>query len=171
MQHHFLAVSQFIRTLKNLDAILGKATAQAEARKFDVNNFCATRLFPDMLPFVSQIRIACDHAKSAAALLSGKEAPRHEDSETTMADLRARIGKVLAYLETFTAADFEQTTGATVIKLPNRPGKALLADDYLFSRQIPNFFFHVNMAYALLRHGGVEIGKTDYLGALNFIEV
>ena len=88
MQHYYLTVRQFIRTLKNLDTILEKATRQAEARKFDVNNFCASRLFPDMLPFVAQIRIACDTAKGTAANLAGVEAPRHEDNETTMADLR-----------------------------------------------------------------------------------
>ena len=164
-------IKQFARTLRNLDAVLDKATKHAEARKFDVNNFCSARLFPDMLPFVAQIRIACDHAKSAAANLSGKEAPRHEDNETTVAELRGRIAKVVAYLETFTAADFQRTTPETLMKIPNRPGKALPADEYLFARQLPNFFFHVATAYALLRHGGVEVGKSDYLGPLDFVEV
>jgi len=164
-------IRQFARTLRNLDAVLDKATKYAESRKFDVNNFCATRLFPDMLPFVSQIRIACDHAKSAAANLSGKDAPKHEDTETTMPELRARIAKCLAYLDTFTAADFERTTPETMIRLPNRPGKGLRAAEYLYARQIPNFFFHVTTAYNLLRHGGVDIGKNDYLGTLAFVEL
>jgi hypothetical protein len=164
-------VKQFARTLRNLDAVLDKATKHAEARKFDVNNFCSARLFPDMLPFVAQIRIACDHAKSVAANLSGKQAPKHEDTETTMAELRGRIAKCLDYLDTFTAADFEATKADTLIRLPNRPGKALPAEEYLYSRQIPNFFFHVTTAYDLLRHGGVEIGKSDYLGPLGFVDV
>jgi len=163
-------VKQFARTLRNLDAVLEKAVKHAEARKFDVNNFCSARLFPDMLPFVAQIRIACDQAKAAAANLSGKEAPKHEDTETTMADLRARIGKCLAFLDTFTADDFKSVKPDTMIRLPNRPGKAIAAEEYLYARQIPNFFFHVTTAYDLLRHGGVEIGKSDYLGTLGFVD-
>jgi uncharacterized protein len=168
---YYLAIRQFGRTLRNLDAILGKAQAYAQARKFNVDNFCAARLHPDMLPFVSQIRIACDHAKSAAAFLSGKEAPKHEDNETTFEELRGRIAKCLAYLDTFTAEDFARTSAQTLIKLPRYPGTALGADEYLFGRQIPNFFFHVTTAYALLRAGGVEIGKTDFIGALDTIKV
>jgi hypothetical protein len=168
VSYYYLTVRQFIRTLKNLDAILEKATRQAEARKFDVNNFCATRLFPDMLPFVAQIRIACDTAKGTGANLAGVEAPRHEDNEVTMADLRARIAKCVAYLETLRAADFERTKPDTLIK--HRPDKIIPADEYLFARQIPNFYFHVTTAYALLRHGGIDIGKSDYLGPLGFVE-
>jgi hypothetical protein len=166
---YYLAIRQFARTLRNLDGILGKATAYAQARKFDVNNFCTARLAPDMLPFVVQIRIACDHAKSAAANLSGKEAPKHEDNETTMEELRGRIAKCLAYLDTFTAEDFAKTTPQTVVKLARPPGAGVSADEYLFARQIPNFYFHVTAAYALLRAGGVEIGKTDFVGPLNII--
>jgi hypothetical protein len=167
--HHFLVVKQFARTLRNLDTVLEKAIKHAEAHKYDVNNFISARLFPDMLPFVVQVRIACDNAKAAAANLSGKEAPKHEDTETTVAELRGRIAKCLAYLDTFTAADFEGSAQRQ-IRLPNRPGKYLLADEYVFGRQIPNFYFHVVTAYNLLRHGGVEIGKTDYIGQLGFIE-
>jgi uncharacterized protein len=169
---YYLAIRQFARTLKNLDSILEKAQRYAQAKKFDVNNFCTARLFPDMLPFVVQIRMACDQAKGAAALLSGKEAPRHEDSETTFEELRGRIAKCLAYLDTFTAKDFEKTTSQTVVKLVRPTGtKGLLADEYLLARQIPNFFFHVTTAYALLRQGGVDVGKGDYLGTLNLIDV
>jgi uncharacterized protein len=167
---YHLTIRQFMRTLKNLDAILAKAEAHAEARKFDVNNFFEARLFPDMLPFSVQVRIACDTAKGTAANLAGKEAPKHEDTETTVAELRGRIGKCLAYLETLTAKDFERTTPDTLIKLPNRPGKALRANEYLFARQIPNFYFHATTSYDILRKGGVEIGKSDYLGPLEFID-
>ena len=160
-------VRQFVRTLKNLDAILEKATAHAQQRKFDVNNFCTARLSPDMLPFLVQVRIACDHAKTTAALLAGKEAPKHEDNETTMEQLRARIAKCVAYLDTLQESDFAATKSDTVIKLTNPAGKTLLADEYLLGRQIPNFFFHVTTAYALLRQGGVELGKKDFIGPLN----
>jgi hypothetical protein len=167
--HYYLAIRQFARTLKQLDGVLEKAVKHAEARKFDVNNLFGARLYPDMLPFAAQVRIACDNAKAAAANLSAKEAPVHEDSETTVPQLRERIGKCLAYLATFTAADFERS-GQVSVRLPRHPGKFLRADEYLFGRQIPNFYFHVVTAYALLRHAGVEIGKSDYLGPLDFIE-
>jgi hypothetical protein len=167
----FPVIKQFGRTLRNLDAVLEKAMKYAEARKFDVNNFVNARLFPDMLPFAAQIRIACDQAKSAAANLSGKEAPKHEDNETTVVELRGRIAKCLAYLDTFTAADFARAKPDAMLRLPNRPGKAIAAEEYLYARQIPNFFFHVTTAYNLLRHGGVEVGKADYLGQLGFIDV
>ena len=166
--YYYLTIRQFIRSLKNLDAILEKATRQAEARKFDVNNFCTARLFPDMLPFVAQIRIACDTAKGTAANIAGTEAPRHEDNETTVAELRARIGKCVSYLETFRATDFEKVKPDTLVK---HRDKTIPADEYLFGRQIPNFYFHVVTAYDLLRHGGVEIGKSDYLGQLALVEV
>lgn len=166
---YYLAIRQFARTLKNLDAVMEKAQHHAEARKFDVNNFCTARLYPDMLPFVAQIRIACDYAKGTAAALSGKEAPRHEDNETTFEQLRGRIATCLAYVNTFTAQDFAETKADTVVKVSYPPGKAMLADEYLLGRQIPNFFFHATTAYGLLRQGGVEIGKLDFLGSLNFI--
>ena len=166
----YRVVKQFARTLRNLDGVLEKAVKHAEARKFDANNFVTARLFPDMRPFAFQIQTACDNAKNAAANLSGKAAPRHEDTETTMAELRARIAKCLAFLDTFTAADFEATRADTMIRLPNRPGKALPAEEYLYARQMPNFYFHVTTAYDLLRHGGVEIGKSDYLGPLGFVD-
>ena len=168
--HYFLVVRQMMRSLRVLDSILDKAAKYAEARKFDVNNFCTARLFPDMLPFVAQIRIACDQAKAAASNLSGKEAPKHEDTETTVPELRARIGKCLAYLDTFTSADFEKVKPDTMVRMPNRPGKAIAAAEYLYARQIPNFFFHTTTAYNLLRHGGVEVGKSDYLGPLGFVD-
>lgn len=169
MSHHFLAIKQFARTLKNLDAILEKAQRHAEARKFNVDNFLTARLAPDMLPFTSQIRIACDSAKGAAAGLSGKENPKHEDNETTFAELRGRIAKCVAFLDSFTSADFERTSAETVVKNATR-GKSMRADEYLFTRQIPNFYFHVAMTYALLRHGGVEVGKADYLGPLDLLD-
>ena len=168
--HYFLVVRQMMRSLRVLDSILDKAAKHAEARKFDVNNFCSARLFPDMLPFLAQVRIACDIAKATAANLSGKDVPRHEDNETTFADLRARIAKCVGVLETFTADDFARTNATTMVRLPNKPGKAIAADEYLFARQIPNFYFHVVTAYDLLRHGGVEIGKSDFFGALEFVD-
>jgi hypothetical protein len=163
---YHLAIQQFVRTLNNLDAILGKAQAYAETRKFDVNNFVQARLAPDMLPFSTQIQIACDAAKAAASNLSGKEAPKHEDNEKTIAELRERIGKCRQFLESLRAEDFQKTTPKTKVLASPRHNKWMLADDFLWGRQVPNFFFHVTTAYAILRAGGVDIGKSDYLGQL-----
>jgi len=170
---YHLIIRQFMRSLKNLDTIMEKAEKHADARKFDVNNFLTQRLSPDMLPFVAQIRIACDSAKAAASNVAGKTAPAHEDNEKTFGELRGRITKCLGYLETLSAKDFEQTKADQPVKLPdrpNRPGKTLRAEEYLIARQIPNFYFHVVTAYDILRQGGVEIGKNDYLGTLEFLE-
>ncbi len=167
---YYLAVRQFIRTLKNLDTILDKAAKHAQSKNYSPDNFVEIRLFPDMLPFAAQIRIVCDMAKATAANLSGKEAPKHEDNEKTFEELRGRVAKVLAYLETFTEADFAKTNAKAVVKVAAPKGKAMHADEYLFGRQIPNFFFHVTTAYNLLRKSGVELGKLDYLGNLNRLD-
>jgi len=167
---YYLAIRQFARSLKNLDVVIEKAQAYAKGRNFDVNNYCQTRMFPDMLPFLAQVRIACDVAKFTAAGLAGKEAPRHEDTETTIEELRGRIAKCLAYLDTLKEQDFANTKADTKCKIAYPPGKALAADEFLFARQLPNFYFHVVTAYDLLRAGGVEVGKGDYLGALNLLE-
>jgi hypothetical protein len=167
---YFQAVRQFSNTLKALDSWLTKAELHAEARKFDVNNFCNTRLAPDMLPLIVQVRIACDHAKGMAASLAGKTPPKHEDNETTFAELHARIAKCQAFLESLSANDFEQTTSKSTIKVSYPAGKAMTADDFLWSRQVPNFYFHITTIYALLRHGGVDLGKVDYLGQINLFD-
>lgn len=167
---YYLAIQQFVRTLKNLNQILGKAEVYAKARQFNVDNFCQARIAPDMLPFLTQVQIACDTAKVAAANLSGTQAPKHEDDEKTIGELRERIAKCLGYLEGLRADDFQKTTPQTKVLASARSGKFMLADDFLFGRQIPNFFFHVTTAYALLRQGGVDVGKKDYLGQLPLLD-
>ncbi len=162
-------IKQFATTLKNLDACLTKAEAHAESRGFDVNNYLGTRLYPDMLPFVVQIRIACDQAKYAAANLSGKAVPKHPDTERTFAELHGRIRSTLEFVESCTEEDLAKVDPARPIAVPYPAGQALRAEDYLLSRQVPQFFFHVSIAYALLRHGGVDLGKADYLGQLSFV--
>ena len=161
---YFQVIRQFARSLRNLDTIIGKAMAYAQSRKFEVNNFMTARLAPDMLPFAAQVRIACDSAKAAAANVSGKAAPKHEDNETTVEELRGRIAKCVAVLDGYTESDFAAVKADTMIKMPRPEGKGLRTEDYLLSRQVPNFYFHVGMAYALLRQGGVDVGKADYLG-------
>ena len=167
---YYLAVRQFARTLKNLDSLLSKAEEHATSRGFDVNNFINARLAPDMLPLVAQVRIACDNAKAGAANLSGKPAPKHEDNETTFEQLHARIAKCLSFVDSLSEQDFAKTTADTVVPLQYPAGKALRAEEYVFGRQIPNFYFHVVTAYDILRQGGVPIGKNDYLGELGLLD-
>lgn len=167
---YFATLQQFAKTLKNLETIIGKAIKSAETRGFDPNNFCTSRLSPDMFPFTRQVQIACDVAKYAAASLAGKDAPKHEDNEKTLTELQARIRKVLGYLETFTVDDFKQVNSRTVVRMAFPQGKAMHAEEFLLSRAVPNFFFHLTTAYALLRAGGVDIGKGDYLGSLNMFD-
>ncbi len=166
---YYEIISQFSSTLKNLDKIMAKAETHATARGFSADNFLGERMFPDMLPFAAQIRIACDQAKNAAANVSGKEAPRHEDNETTFEALRGRIAKCRGYLDSFSAGDFASVQADAPVKLPR--GRGMRTHEYLVNRQMPNFHFHVVMAYALLRKGGVEVGKSDYLGDLPLIDV
>lgn len=170
MNVYFTAIQQFSKTLKNLDAILEKATQYAEHKKFDVNNFCTARLSPDMFTFVKQIQVACDVAKGAVASFTGKESPKHEDVEKTIPECRERIRKVVAFLESTTENDYSHLQPKTVCKIAFPAGKAMHAEECLFSRVIPNFYFHVSMAYALLRQGGVDIGKMDYLGKVNVFD-
>lgn len=167
---YYEIIQQFSRTLKNLDTLLGKAVQHAETKKFDVNNFMTARLAPDMFPFPRQVQIACDVAKAAAASLAGKEAPKFEDNEATVADLRERIGKTLSYLETFKAQDFATLTPKSVVKVAYPQGKAMYAPEALLARAIPNLFFHTSMAYALLRQGGADVGKGDFLGQLHLFD-
>lgn len=168
---YYEIIRQFSRTLKNLDKIMGKAQAYATARGFNPDNFVGERLFPDMLPFVRQVQIACDQAKNAAANVSGKEAPRFDDNETSFAELRARIGKCVSYLDTFSAADFASVNADDTVAMAYPKGKGMRKQAYLIQRQMPNFHFHVAMTYALLRKGGVDIGKSDYLGDLPLFDL
>lgn len=150
--------------LTNLSHCLDKATANARQRNFNPDAFIVLRLAPDMLPFASQIRIACDAAKNAAVRVSGLEGPRFADDETTFTQLQERIAKTLAWLETVPADAFDGREAQDITfpagkdKTRTMPGEA-----YLKHYALPNFFFHVVTAYNLLRHAGVDLGKMDYL--------
>ena len=162
---YYAMFQQMNKTLGQLDKWMDAATAFAKERGFEPNAFLDIRLSPDQFPFVRQVRTACDTAKLGSSRLSGKEAPVHADTETTMDELHARVRAVRAYLDTFTAKDFEGA-GARVITQPRWEGKVMSGADYFTEHVVPNFFFHSTHAYALLRHSGVNIGKKDFLGTL-----
>lgn len=160
------SIPTFLHTLHNLKSILEKAVAHAEARKFDPNVFVSTRLYPDMLPLARQVQIASDAAKGAAARLSGTEPPKFEDNEATMAELVMRVTKTIDYLQSFKAEQFAGAESRVITIKSPRNTFNFKAQDFVRHWAIPNFFFHVTTAYGLLRHGGVEIGKADFLGSV-----
>lgn len=161
-----VSIPTFLHSLRSLKVILEKGVAHAEARKFDPNVFASMRLYPDMLPLSRQIQIASDAAKSAAARLSGAEPPKFEDNETTMAELIARVTKTIDYLEGFKPQQFEGDDNRIITVKTPRTSYSFKAVDFVRHWALPNLFFHVTTAYALLRHGGVEVGKQDYLGPI-----
>ncbi len=162
-----LTVPQFIKTLKNLDGFLDKASAFADHKKFDMEVLLNARLAPDQFNFIRQVQITCDTAKLAASRLTGKAAPVQEDNEKTLTEVRARIHSVIAYLETFNPEDF-MNAHQVVITQPRWEGKTLTGSDYVIHHVIPNFYFHTTTAYSILRHNGVDVGKKDYLGTMPY---
>jgi hypothetical protein len=154
------------KMLGNLDKWLTAAQEHAKKKSFDPNVFMTMRLSPDQFAFARQVQTACDTPKIATARLTGKEAPSHPDTEQTIDELHARIASVRTWLEGFTAKDFEGAATRT-ISTPRWEGKTMVGQDYFLEHAVPNFFFHVTHAYAILRHNGVEIGKKDYLGPLS----
>jgi hypothetical protein len=158
------SVPVFTKTLTNMIGWLDKADAYAKARNFDPAVYLTLRLYPDMLPLSAQVRIAGDAAKGCAARLAGKEPPVFEDNETTLDQLRERIRKTLAYLETVSAKDIDGSEERDiVIPARNREPRRFKGEYYLKHWALPNFFFHATTLYALLRHNGVELGKADFL--------
>ncbi len=162
----YATIQQKKKILTGLQKLLLKAIASAEERKFDPNNFLLSRLAPDMHPLTRQIQFACDTAKFTAARLADKEAPKHEDNETTLEQLQARIQETIDYLDGFSEADFDGAEERR-ITLPFLPGKFIMAHDYIQDFATPNFYFHITTAYALLRRDGVPLGKRDYLHGMN----
>jgi hypothetical protein len=157
-------VPTLVRGLGNLSGLLGKGLASAEARDIDPAVLIAARLAPDMHPLSRQVQIASDSAKGAAARLAGAEVPSFADTETTFPELQARIARTIDFLQTLKAEQFEGAEAKT-ITLPSPGGEMKFSgQDFLFGFALPNFFFHVTIAHAILRHNGVPIGKMDYLG-------
>lgn len=153
------------QTLVALDRILDKLAAHCEAKKIDEAVFLAARLYPDMFPLSRQVQIACDFAKGAAARLAGQEVPSWADEEKTIADLKARITKTADFVKSIPAEALKGSDDKVLkIKLGrNAPETEMPGKAYLAGVVLPNFFFHATTVYAILRHNGVEIGKSDFL--------
>ncbi len=154
-----------IRMLNNLAGILEKAAAHAEAKKIDPSVLINDRLFPDMLPMGRQILIASDTAKGGAARLAGLEPPKYEDNEKTFPELIERLRKTVNYLKTFKPEQIDGSEKRSITLKVRDDTLTLEGLPYLLNRVLPNLYFHISIAHAILRHNGVDIGKKDYLGA------
>jgi len=159
------SVPVFEQMLGGLDAVLGKAQASAVARKLEPAALIQARLYPDMFPLSKQVQIACDFARGVSARLAGADVPVYEDKEETLDELRALIARTLEFVASFDASRFDGSASREIVLRPGTPKeKRLSGTNYLLRYGLPQFFFHVTTAYALLRHNGVEIGKRDYMG-------
>jgi len=158
------SIPRFVNILGNLSNILDKAQAHVDARKIDPTVLTTYRLFPDMLPMTRQVQIACDTAKGLAARLAGVEIPVYEDDEKTLADLKARIAKTIAFIETVTAKQIDGTEDKDIVIKRGDKETHYKGMQFLLGHAVPNIYFHVTTTYNILRHNGIEIGKRDYLG-------
>jgi len=164
MSMYRASVPIFVQILPALSAVLDKAAAHAAAKKIDPQVFIDSRLYPDMFPLSRQIQIATDFAKGACARLAGVEPPKYADTERSFDDLKARIAKTVDFIKEFKPAQIDGSEERDIsLVLGGQPQK-FKGENYLTGLVLPNFFFHVTTTYALLRQGGVEIGKVDYLG-------
>jgi len=160
---HAVSAPIFVRNLNNLASMLSKAEQQAKTKGYDPAVLLNQRLAPDMFPLTKQIQIACDHAKGCVARLAGEPPEVMEDTETTFAELQARIKKVLGIVQSYKPEQFDGSeTREITIKIPNSEFK-FSGLDYVNHWAMPNFYFHATMAYAILRHNGIDLGKRDFL--------
>ena len=159
------SIPGIVRMLGNLSAILDKAAAWAEAKKIDPAVLIGARLAPDMIPLSGQIQIATDMAKGAGARLAGIEPPRYEDTEKTFEELKARLAKTIDFLNGLDAAKLDGSEDRSITIKAGPRELTFSGRDYLFGFVLPNVYFHLTTAYAILRHNGVELSKGDYLGA------
>jgi hypothetical protein len=155
---------RLINSMRNLSVILDKTQAYIDAKKIDPSALLQFRLFPDMLNLTRQIQIASDTAKGVVARLAGVDIPTYEDNETSVAELQARIAKTIAFIEGFTPAQIDGTEDKAIVTKRGDKETHYTGMQFLLGHAIPNVYFHVSIAFAILRHNGVEIGKRDYLG-------
>lgn len=159
------SIPVFKQMLGGLAAILVKAEVYALERNLELTALTQARLFPDMFPLRRQVQIACDFARGVSARLAGVEVPRYEDQEQTFAELRELIEKSLEFIGSLDPVQFDSAAGREIVTRPGTPKeRGFNGQDYLLHYGLPQFFFHVTTAYALLRHNGLEIGKRDYMG-------
>ena len=158
------SVPQLKRMLVNLSAILTKAQEHVAAKGMDGKVLVEARLFPDMFPLAKQVQIACDQVKFGLARLASVEAPKFDDTESTLAQLKERIAKTIAFMDSIQPEQVDGTEAKEIRFSIKEWNFEFVGEQYVLTWVIPNFYFHVTTAYNILRHNGVELGKTDYLG-------
>ena len=158
------SVPRFVNILGNFSNILDKAQAHIDAKKIADASLTAFRLFPDMLPMATQVQIACDTAKGVVARLAGVDIPAFEDNEKTLAELKARVAKTIAFIQTITPEQIDGTEDKDIVTKRGDNETHYKGMQFLLGHAIPNFYFHISTTYSILRHNGVEIGKRDFLG-------
>ena len=158
------SIPRFVNILGNLSNILDKAQAYVDAKKLDPLTLTGYRLFPDMLPLTAQVLIACDTAKGVVARLAGVDIPVFEDTEKTLAELKARIAKTMAFIQTVKPEQIDGTEDKAIVTKRGDKETHYKGMQFLLGHALPNFYFHVTTTYNILRHNGVEIGKRDFLG-------
>lgn len=155
---------RFVHTLNNLSAMLDKAQAHVDAKKIDPAALTTFRLFPDMFPLSRQVQVACDVSKGVVARLAGVEVPKHEDTEQTFAELKARIAKTVAFINTIKPEQIDGTEDKEIALKLGKQDYKFKGMQYLLNFAYPNFYFHATSVYNILRHNGVELGKKDFVG-------
>lgn len=163
----YAQITQFTKMLHTLSRLLDKAQRHAEANRIEPQVLLHSRLSPDMLPLISQVQMACDTARLASSVLTGKQVPVFDDTEKTIPELKALIEKTIGYVTSMKESDFSGWE-ERIVAPPGWSG-AFLGKNYFYQHGIPNFYFHMVTAYAILRHKGVRIGKMDYIGQLPFL--
>jgi hypothetical protein len=158
------SVPRLINILSNLSNILDKAQAHIDARKIDASVLMNCRLFPDMYPFSKQVQIACDKARSVVARLAGMDVPAYEDDENTLADLKLRISKTIAFIQSVPPELIDGTEDNEIVLPVTRVETRYTGMQLLLGHSMPNVYFHATTAYNILRHNGIEVGKRDFLG-------
>ena len=158
------SVPRIVNMLTNLDHLLDKALVHIESKKWNEAALTQFRLYPDMLPMTRQVQIACDTAKGVVARLAGVDIPAYEDNELSFGDLKQRIAKTMAFVNSFTAAQIDGTEDKDIVTKRGDVETHYKGMQFLLNHAMPNIYFHVTTVYTILRHNGIEIGKRDYLG-------
>ena len=170
ISYYDVLIPEMTKMMKQLNTWIDKTAGYADQKKVDMDVFLNARLAPDQYHLIKQIQVASDMAKFAAARLSGQTPPKFEDTEKTLSEVRERINKTIAYLETMRPEGFV-TAASTVVPLGFMPGKGMKGQDYALHMILPNFYFHLTTAYAILRHNGVDLGKADFMGNVPTVDL
>lgn len=167
MNLYYFSVPQIVNLLNSSKNFFAKAKKHAELKKYDANVLLQSRLAPDMYPLVKQVQVTSYMAKECVAGLTQTEAPKFDDNETTIEQVEARLDKTIAYVKSFKPEQFENAS-EIYLSVPFMKDKKMKGSDFLIQMMLPNVYFHVCATYALLRHNGVDLGKNDFMGEVNF---